>query len=164
MGLTRSERDAGLQALYDQVPAIPDCDGSCWTTCGPIEMSDRERQRIREAGLRITPYREALATGGKFTCDALSSGKECAVYRPLICRLWGASEGLRCVYGCVPEGGWLPDAEMFRLLAEAARVGGGPPMRIPGDAEIRRIAGRAQALDEAIAARAVPAAFRRRSE
>jgi Putative zinc- or iron-chelating domain len=166
MGLTRSEMDAELQALYDQIPAIPDCDGRCWTTCGPIEMSDRERQRIRQAGYRITPYEKALATDGKFTCEALTSKRRCVIWelRPGICRAWGAAEGLKCVYGCVPEGGWIPDTQMYRLLAEASRIGGGEPLRVPSEAEMRQAAARGHLMDQLIAAQAVPAAFRRRSE
>jgi hypothetical protein len=127
VSLTRSQMDAELQKLYDQIPAIPDCDGRCWTSCGPIGMSDRERQRIRQAGVRITPYEKAMASPERFWCDALTSEKRCLVYsvRPLICRIWGAVEGMPCVYGCVPEGGWLSDAEGFRLVAESLRIGGG---------------------------------------
>jgi len=126
--VTRSQMDAGLQALYDQIPAIPDCDGRCWTSCGPVGMSDRERQRIRQAGYRITPYEQAMARIDTFWCEALTEGRRCAVYelRPMICRLWGAAEGLRCVYGCVPEGGrWLSDVDAYRLIAESMRIGGG---------------------------------------
>lgn len=145
MGLTRSQIDTQLQALYDQIPPIPDCDGRCWTSCGPIDMSDRERQHIRQAGYRITPWREALASIDAFYCEALTSGKRCAVYdmRPMVCRLWGAAEGLKCPFGCIPEGGWLSDHDGYRLIMESMRIGGHPrATEIP--------AGRA--LDEALAA------------
>lgn len=119
--------DTALQALYDQIPAIPGCDGRCWTSCGPVGMSDREGQRIRQAGYRITPYEQAMAEVERFWCEALTGDKRCAVYelRPVICRLWGAVESLPCIYGCVPEGGWLPDAEGHWLIAESMRIGGG---------------------------------------
>ena len=176
LGLTNSERDAELAELYARIPAVPDCDGRCWTSCGPIEMSDRERQRIRAAGVRITPYRQAMASGERFWCDALTGGKRCAVYdlRPMICRLWGAAEGLPCVYGCVPEGGqWLSDADAYRLIAESMRIGGGP---VPGGAagideamareglraELERIKARGRAGDLDRAREGIPAAFRRK--
>ena len=90
--------DAALQALYDQIPAIPGCDRRCWTSCGPVGMSDREGQRIRRAGVRITPYEQAMAKVERFWCEALTGDKRCAVYdmRPMICRLWGAVESLPC--------------------------------------------------------------------
>ena len=73
MGLTRSQADAELRKLYDRIPAIPDCDGRCWTSCGPLDMSDRERQRIRQAGHRITPWREAQAWRETYYCEALTA-------------------------------------------------------------------------------------------
>jgi Fe-S-cluster containining protein len=178
MGLTRSERDAHLADLYARIPAIPDCDGRCWTSCGPIDMSDRERQRIRAAGVRITPYQEALAGVERFHCDALTGDKRCAVYelRPLICRIWGAVEGMPCVYGCVPEGGrWLSDMDAYRMIAEAERIGGGrhgdagaadidAAMAREGiRAEVERIRARGMAGEKRRAQDSVPAAFRRRT-
>jgi hypothetical protein len=180
MGLTRSEKDAALQALYDQIPAIPDCDGRCWTSCGPIDMSDRERTRLRDAGQRITPYRQALASLDTYWCEALTGDKRCAVYemRPLVCRLWGAAEGLPCVYGCVPVGGYLSDEDAYRLIAESMRVGGHPgalpegtdvreALRVAMErkevaAAVQRIRTRGRAGDQRRAADTIPAAFRRR--
>jgi len=58
----RSDIDAKLQAIYDQVPAIPGCKGHCWLSCGPVPMSDRERQRLRERGYKVTPHGPARAS------------------------------------------------------------------------------------------------------
>ena len=35
----------------------------------------------------------------------LTAEGRCSVYsiRPLICRIWGAAEGIPCVFGCQPE-------------------------------------------------------------
>lgn len=174
--LTRSQMDAELQKLYDQIPAIPDCDGRCWTSCGPAGMSDRENQRIRQQGIRITPYRQAMAKIERYWCEALTGDKRCAVYelRPLVCRLWGAVEGMPCAYGCVPEGGWLSDAEGYRLIAESMRVGNGePPSAVPVEeisevmarehlkAELGRIKARGQAGERRRMDEHVPPAFRK---
>lgn len=174
---TRSQMDAELQKLYDRIPAIPDCDGRCWTSCGPIGMADRERQKIRQAGYRITPYRQAMAEVDTYYCEALTGDKRCAVYdmRPMVCRLWGAVEGLPCVYGCVPEGGFLSDAEGYWLIQESMRIGGGEhAAAIPVEEiskimdrehireELRRIHDRGQRGERLRAAESVPAAFRRR--
>ncbi len=173
----RHEADAALRALYDQIPAIPACDGRCWTSCGPIDMSHRERSRIRAAGVRITPWQDAKAAAETFWCDALTGDNRCAVYemRPLVCRLWGAAEGLECPFGCVPEGGWLPREKAYRLIAESMRIGGhrnasdspGQADEAPGRpglrAELERIRERGSAADAMRARHVIPAAFRSRS-
>lgn len=126
---TRSETDRQLQELYDQVPPMKDCKGRCWVSCSQIDMSDRERQRIRAAGYRITPRREAdqqAKRNGAFWCDALGPDGLCRVYelRPMICRLWGTYKTLRCPYGCQPEW-WLTDLEALRLTVQAEAIGQG---------------------------------------
>jgi Fe-S-cluster containining protein len=175
MSLTRSEMDAQLAEIYARIPRIPDCDGRCWTSCGPIDMSDRERQRIRAAGTRITPYQKAMASPERFWCDALTGDRRCAVYdlRPLICRLWGAVEGMPCVFGCVPEGGYLTDIEAYRMIAESTRIGGGAhgtadaaeidaAMARQGlRAEVERIRERGRIGERDRAREGIPAAFRR---
>jgi hypothetical protein len=82
MGLTRSEQDAQLAELYARIPRIPDCDGRCWTSCGPVEMSDRERQRIRAAGTRITPYQKAMAQLGTVLVRRADRGQAVRRIRP----------------------------------------------------------------------------------
>jgi hypothetical protein len=173
---TRSEIDAQLAELYAQIPANPDCDGRCWTSCGPIDMSDRERQRIRAAGVRITPYEQAKANLDRFWCDALTGDKRCAVYelRPLVCRLWGVVESMPCVYGCRPDGRYLTDIEAYRLIAESMRIGGGKhPNSSAAEIdegmareslrmEVQKIMARGPAAELSRASEQVPAAFRRR--
>lgn len=128
MARPRREQDAALQRVHDRIPALPDCDGRCWISCGPVGMSVRERQRIAGSGHRITPALEAMAKRETYWCEALTSEKRCAVYalRPTLCRLWGAVESMPCPYGCKPEGGYLTDDEGYGLLAEAMRAGGSP--------------------------------------
>lgn len=174
MSLTRSQMDEELQKLYDRIPRIPDCDGRCWTSCGPIDMSDRERQRIRQAGYKLTPFHEARKSLETFYCEALTADKRCAVYemRPLICRLWGAVESMPCVYGCMPEGGWLTDREAWLLVAESLRISGHPVAMTDQDVEaafargalrerMDQIREQGQRNDWRRADENVPAAFRR---
>jgi len=144
-----------IQVLYDRIPAIPDCDGRCWRSCGPVDMSDAERRRIERAGVRISRPEEAARFIETYYCEALTGDKRCAVYemkrspageatggRPLICRLWGATEGMRCPFGCVPEGGWLSDAEAQEMIAGSLRTGGHPAARrLPAPGQIREMAG-----------------------
>lgn len=122
---TKSERNRQLQELYDQVPKMVDCTGECWTSCGPIQRSVREDQRIRERGIRISHFDEVRGNVEAFWCEALTEDKRCAVYdiRPFICRLWGTTENLRCPAGCVPER-WLTDREGLELYVASLRIGG----------------------------------------
>jgi Fe-S-cluster containining protein len=174
MGRTRSQQDAELAALYARIPVIPDCDGRCWTSCGPVDMSWRERSRIRVAGIRITPWEDAKAWSETFWCEALTEGKRCAVYemRPLVCRLWGAAEGLECPFGCAPEGGYIPRAEAYRMIAESMRIGGHQNAASAREVEealrrsevaeeLSRLRDRGQRGDALRAAEVIPAAFRR---
>lgn len=128
-----SDADAELAELYARVPAIPDCRGLCWVSCGPADMSDRERQRIRGRGIRITPSDVARQEEG-FFCEALTGEGRCAAYdiRPMACRLWGVTEDMPCPYGCQPER-WLSEGEGFELTMRALAAGGSTVS--PGDAE-----------------------------
>lgn len=82
-------------------------------------MAPMEQRRIAEKGRVLLPLMAAFENA----CPALQSGR-CEVYevRPMVCRLWGAVEGMQCPYGCVPPAGYLPDREGQRLLARVAVV------------------------------------------
>jgi len=122
-GRDPAETDRQLAAVYAQIPDMDGCDGSCWESCGPVPMGAAERARIAAAGVQIPPLVELLRSGRM--CPALSAFGRCPVYdvRPVLCRLWGAVEGMRCDHGCRPVGGYLSDAEAHRLIAAATRVG-----------------------------------------
>jgi hypothetical protein len=132
----RSQQDAALEELYKQIPKMMGCDGRCWISCGPVAMSARELARIKERGYKIMPHHQAVMRAEVHWCEALTEDHRCAVYesRPLICRLWGTVETMKCPYGCVPEGGWVSDAEAVDLIAEAETIGGsGLPPRHTGE-------------------------------
>ena len=121
-----SDRADRIEALYAQVPPIPDCKGRCWISCGPADIFPWERRRLAAAGHKITPDATARLAIRDFWCEALGPDGKCMAYpiRPLICRLWGAVEWLSCPHSCQPEGGWMPDADAIRLLYEMTRLGG----------------------------------------
>lgn len=93
----------------------------------------------------------------------------------MICRLWGAVEGMPCVYGCVPEDGYLTDVEAYRMIAESLRIGGGRhPNASAGEidaamareglrAEVERIRERGRLGERRRAQESIPPAFRRAS-
>lgn len=106
-----------LDLLYGEVPTISACTGECHRSCGPLPpLGDAEAARVL-ARMRGLP--EPREDG---TCSMLNVFGRCDIYadRPMICRLWGATEKMPCVFGCVPDGGELLSAEDgARLLTEA---------------------------------------------
>lgn len=118
--------DAALQEIYDEIPAMVGCKGHCWASCGPVPMSDRESQRLRERGYKVADVRSARSLRETFWCEALTGDGKCGAYdaRPLLCRVWGATKAMPCPYGCVPER-TLGEEETWRLVLESFAIGGG---------------------------------------
>lgn len=106
---------SALEAIYKRVPAI-ECKGLCHLSCGPISMGAFEAKRIEKKVHALPVVNENLS------CSMLKDGR-CSVYaiRPLICRLYGVSEGMRCPFGCVPQN-VLSRPEAYDLLEEALRL------------------------------------------
>lgn len=117
---------ARLDALYAELPKL-DCKGRCWKCCGPVLMAPGERERLRREGGVEVPTVPEMQREHREICPALVSHR-CSAYtvRPLMCRLWGIEEGMRCPYGCVPEGGWLSEAEATRFWLRAYAIAGWP--------------------------------------
>lgn len=117
------EQAAALDALWATLPAM-DCRGDCWDSCGPIRMSEPERARIVAAGGPTIP--DAHVRDGAYVCPALTMFHQCGVYdlRPTICRLWGLVESMPCTFGCRPEGGLIPDAQGYEVLARSLEIAG----------------------------------------
>jgi Fe-S-cluster containining protein len=124
-----------MDALYATIPTVQ-CRKQCQDCCGPIDMSARERERIRQrtgkdVGVGAAPSLLPDERGRLnvcLTCNMLTPAGECSVYdiRPVICRVFGVSESLKCPYGCRPNGPYLTDAETVEFLLEANRIGGDP--------------------------------------
>lgn len=99
------------------------CKGLCYPQCIDelIDLSPVETQRIeRDTGVHVTSKQRGTP------CAALDRGR-CSVHsvRPMICRLYGAADGLRCEHGCLPSR-WLRDRDVVHYLAEAMKVGRHP--------------------------------------
>lgn len=109
--------------LYAELPSI-DCQGMCWDSCGPIDMTGAERVRIRrETGVDIPAG--SFLRHGPSACPALGMLHTCTVYdvRPLICRIWGLTRRLRCNYGCRPDR-VLTEPEAYEFIARAHEIAG----------------------------------------
>jgi Fe-S-cluster containining protein len=127
--MTDQEKVAALEALYAELPSL-ECRGLCWHSCGPVDMSVTERERIADLGVTIPGYtREAAeryrTTGKVDACPALGPFKTCGVHaaRPMICRLWGSTENMRCPHGCRPDRE-LSEAEGYEFLERSREIGG----------------------------------------
>lgn len=135
--MTDAERVAALEALYAQLPSL-DCRGLCWHSCGPVDMSVTERERIADLGVTIPGYTAEAAeryrqTGKVDACPALGPFKTCGVHpaRPMICRLWGMTETMRCPYGCQPSR-VLTEAEGYEFLERSREIGGSEESPVRG--------------------------------
>lgn len=116
-----------LKEIYDEIPRIV-CKGYCDAACGPVPATTAEREEIqRVTGKRVKTdpnfFKKEDARGLKVlktteegTCLYLKKAR-CVVYeaRPIICRLYGVSDGLRCPHGCQPDR-WLSKEEAATLI------------------------------------------------
>jgi hypothetical protein len=110
-----------LSAIYLELPRIA-CAGKCQDSCGPVPMSRAEERHFRLAGADV-PDVLAMLRSGNLACPHLDPFGRCSVYaiRPMICRLWGMVEKMRCPHGCTPER-WLSDGEAREFLLRVDRV------------------------------------------
>ena len=120
------------EELIEKVKSLK-CKGLCQDSCGPIGISKGERQRIKDYctrhGISFSPLPQNnaeklltlwIVSNGRKTpemCPYLQDGR-CSIYpvRPMICRLWGATERMPCPFGCTPELGMLTEDEARGLL------------------------------------------------
>lgn len=98
-----------IQRLYLRIPKSRCADG-CFECCTNIV------QFAREEAERAGEYKY------DGVCGFLDGDGRCGVYesRPLVCRIYGASEIMRCD-GCEPEG-WLSEAETRAIVKEYAKI------------------------------------------
>jgi Fe-S-cluster containining protein len=111
---------ASLRQLYSELPGI-DCQRKCQEFCGVIEMTREEWERIiKHLGYAPRGNPRTLV------CPMLTADGRCSVYqlRPLICRLWGVVEGMKCPYGCQPNPDYLSNDEAFVFLVRSGAMDG----------------------------------------
>lgn len=119
---------AAIEMLYAGLPSIH-CVGRCQDSCGPIDAHERERLHFEKRTGRSFPDALIVLNSAGCACPLLEQVTgTCAVYRnrPLICRLWGLVESMRCPHGCVPSR-WLTDNEARNLLDLTASDSGERP-------------------------------------
>ncbi len=120
-GTNWSGRFAALVELYEQLPRMQ-CQGLCSDSCYSLVQTDLERAYVRD----VTGIELQLVQTPPSACPALGMMNTCTAYeaRPMICRLWGMTAGMRCQYGCVPKGGYLSAQQFYEFLAQVAELAG----------------------------------------
>lgn len=111
-----------LHAIYAGVPSVA-CKGLCHDQCTLIPIAKAERAAIEahtKRRLRVMPEMDRLVMRPQddgLTCRFLKR-QRCSIYeaRPLICRLYGAADGLECSHGCRPVGPNLQRPEVQQLI------------------------------------------------
>ena len=128
--MTSPDVIAELEALYATLPTV-ECVGLCWNSCGPVDMTIAERERIAERGVEIVPFSseraQRWAAGEPLHCAALNHMRRCSIYdiRPLICRIYGVARGeLACRHGCEVSGPRLKLEDVLELQTRAFLIGG----------------------------------------
>lgn len=115
-------RRRALRDLWAEVPTVH-CQRECWAYCGAITVGGLERAAIARALGHPPP--DPL-WNAQHRCRLLTPEGLCSVYeaRPIICRLWGAVEGLRCPWGCRVEPGVLGDDATLELIKRLTVLSG----------------------------------------
>lgn len=134
---------AALAAVYAQMPTMQ-CLGLCSDSCYSLGQTRLERDYVRDrSGVEL-----GLVQAPPTACPALDMLNRCSVYevRPAICRLWGMARGMRCQYGCEPEGGFLTGQQAYELLAQVAELAGEPERAEEMRAPFREDPERAEAM------------------
>lgn len=115
-----------IEAIYRSLPTI-NCKGLCSNQCQGIWMSETERHQIRKRkGFILRDLNKGQ------TCPLLDRiTHRCTAYdiRPLICRLWGVTERMKCPHGCQPDR-YLTDREELSITLQVLRLGGSWPDEI----------------------------------
>lgn len=120
-----------LEDIYSKIPAI-DCKGLCYDQCTLIIALPVELDNIG-----LNPHFKTLDDGkvlvhlikqdwndsdGCLTCPMLKDNK-CSIYdkRPLICRLYGVVENMKCRFGCKPAR-YLTSKEGVALVSAVKKL------------------------------------------
>jgi Fe-S-cluster containining protein len=120
--MTRSKRLRVLAEVYAKIPEVG-CKGLCWETCTSVPVFQLEREQLEtKSGAKLemvspVELKNATLTGQPGAACQFLVLRRCTVYeaRPLICRVFGAAEGLPCPHGCTPAR-IVPDTEVFSML------------------------------------------------
>lgn len=97
-----------IQKIADRIPAF-ECIPGCTDCCGPVPFSASEWAAVPvKKPMPTTDTAELLAQlyqGVSVTCPYAVKDVGCSIYaqRPIMCRIFGTVEDLRCPHGKRPE-------------------------------------------------------------
>lgn len=113
-----AKRKRKLQTIYSRVPRVK-CKGLCdKISCTELALSVDEVKNLHKESGEVTKMRDGL-------CNHLKDGR-CKVYgdRPVVCRLWGVTESMRCPHGCEAER-ILSDGEARKIVNDVFKLSDG---------------------------------------
>jgi uncharacterized protein len=112
-----SARERELALIYAAVPRVA-CKRLCEASCGPITLTAAERVGVRRSLGRDPPEPLFDPADPSLRCRLLTTEGACSAYvaRPLVCRLWGASDGMPCPWRCEVIPRALTELEARALL------------------------------------------------
>jgi len=114
-----------LRKIYARIPEFK-CRPSCGKCCGPHAWSKLEENSISRyvQEHKIQPQKGFLEPGIP-GCPYLSADKRCLIFpvRPLICRLYGVVENLRCPFPIKPRR-ILSRKDAYRLTNQVVELSG----------------------------------------
>ena len=120
-----------LEEIYSGIPGIH-CADDCGECCGLMSMSELEERRVKrflkENHIEVQFYNDPLdvtyvkALRGENRCYFLDERRRCLVYpvRPIICRLYGVAENMKCPYASPGE--YLTEGEALNLIREVKKI------------------------------------------
>lgn len=122
-----------LQTVYDQLPEL-DCKRQCGKACTmvpahPLEILEIEKLTGRKvktisggASMSYKNYVILKPRAGNVECRYFRRNA-CSIYeaRPLVCRFYGVTEGLRCPFGCKPKK-LLTDDEAHAIIKQLSEI------------------------------------------
>jgi uncharacterized protein len=129
--VTKSKKLRVLREIYAAIPS-PHCKGLCVAACSTIPVFPIELEQLEAAaGRKLPTYQmpgdvlggeRILGNEPGDPCPLLVLGR-CSVYeqRPLICRAYGSTEGLRCEHGCRPDE-LVANTDQYRMFERVAEL------------------------------------------
>jgi len=113
-----------IREIYKEIPTL-ECKGLCHEYCGILAMTVVEYDELKQHGQHGSYDSSNL-------CPKLQLDNKCSAYefRPLICRLFGVVENLKCPHGCKPER-YMTKQEQREITKRVELAAGGKPGVIP---------------------------------
>jgi Fe-S-cluster containining protein len=124
--VTKTKKLRVLREIYASIPSVG-CKGLCTISCSTVPVFAIELEQLEAATGRKLPtvlIEDDQFLGGEIgaPCPLLVM-RRCSVYdqRPLICRAFGAVEGLPCPHGCEPDK-LVSKADQYRNFARVSAL------------------------------------------